>query len=426
MLPSGLPSRTPTPAPDAVPQAAGPAVPPAYRPPSVPPESATGGWPVVRPGEHPGQDQRGPGEPQPPHGLPVRTPMANTPPVPEHLRQPELDEPPVDPRWAGVRGAQPAPGFPQGPASPQAAAAQSAPDQLQQPAASPDEPARGFGGPLPRRQATSATESAPMTSFPAFKSPAERGATAAAEPGRPGTVPPVIPGSPGTDRPARVTSAPPLEVRGASATHPPMGPRVDFQPANDVERDLLGAAEAGSTDQFLSTLLLAAVLVPVAQHSRPGSAPGESGFEFRTEHIDGETFLVVFTSKDRLGEHFAEPTRTVSVRFYELIRNWPDPDWSFAVNPNTPVGAKYPGPQVIALANWATEAGLGAEPAEQTADPHAPVPAPRAGQRRRPARHGHAEDAAARPGRLLPGTRIRPGGRLRAPGHRGRAPAHPR
>jgi hypothetical protein len=118
------------------------------------------------------------------------------------------------------------------------------------------------------------------------------------------------------------------------------------------------------------------VLVPVAHHSRPGSEPGESGFEFRTEPMDGETFLVVFTSRDRLAEHFAEPTRTVSVRFYELIRNWPDPDWSFAVNPRSPIGAKYPGPQVIALASWATEAGLG-EPSEHPAvDPHAPVPAP--------------------------------------------------
>jgi hypothetical protein len=64
----------------------------------------------------------------------------------------------------------------------------------------------------------------------------------------------------------------------------------------------------------------------------------------------------------------------VSVRFYELIRNWPDPVWSFAVNPGGPIGAKYPGPQVIALANWAAEAGLGAE-AEHD-EPLHPVPAP--------------------------------------------------
>jgi hypothetical protein len=163
-------------------------------------------------------------------------------------------------------------------------------------------------------------------------------------------------------------------MSGAMPSQEPAG--EPFVPANEVERELFDAADAGLTDQFLSTLLLATVLVPVANHSRPGSAPGESGFAFRTEEIDGEQFLVVFTSKDRLAEHFAEPTRTVSVRFYELIRNWPDPTWSFAVNPRTPVGARYPGPQVIALASWAAEAGLGSDPAEsdEQAEPIPPPP----------------------------------------------------
>jgi hypothetical protein len=131
-----------------------------------------------------------------------------------------------------------------------------------------------------------------------------------------------------------------------------------------VERDLHHAVGQGSTDSFLSTLLLATVLVPVAHNSRPGSAPGESGFAFRTEDIDGDRFLVVFTSRDRLAEHFAEPTRTVGVRFVDLIRNWPDPAWSFAVNPTSAIGARYPGPQVIALATWAVEAGLGGDPVD--------------------------------------------------------------
>jgi hypothetical protein len=150
----------------------------------------------------------------------------------------------------------------------------------------------------------------------------------------------------------------------------------EFVPANDVESNLYDAAEEGSTDRFLSTLLLATVLVPVEHNSRPGSAPGEAGFIFRTEQIDGERFLVVFTSRDRLAEHFDEPTRTVGVRFYELIKNWPDPTWSFAVNPESPVGAKYPGPQVIALANWATDAGLGDDPAEADERANLPVPVP--------------------------------------------------
>ncbi|AGZ38645.1 hypothetical protein AFR_01780 [Actinoplanes friuliensis DSM 7358] len=150
----------------------------------------------------------------------------------------------------------------------------------------------------------------------------------------------------------------------------------DFVPANEVERDLYQAVGESSTDSFLSTLLLATVLVPVAHNSRPGSAPGESGFAFRTEEIDDERFLVVFTSRDRLGEHFAEPTRTVGVRFVDLIRNWPDPAWSFAVNPTSAIGAKYPGPQVIALASWAVEAGLGGDPADAPVETGAVTPLP--------------------------------------------------
>jgi hypothetical protein len=243
-----------------------------------------------------------------------------------------------------------------------------------------------------------------MTSFPAFQTPAERAARpasagpmnsagATALPARPGVVPPVIPGSVGSDRPARFADAKPLEVRGAIPVSAPAAPALPnrpppagpvepevsaepFLPANEVEHDLFDAAESGNTDRFLSTLLLATVLVPVAHHSRPGSAPGESGFAFRTEQMEGEQYLIVFTSRDRLAEHFAEPTRTVGVRFYELIRNWPDPAWSFAVNPGSPVGAKYPGPQVIALANWATEAGLGAEPEAAAETDPVPAPAP--------------------------------------------------
>ncbi|GLY05852.1 SseB family protein [Actinoplanes sp. NBRC 101535] len=171
-----------------------------------------------------------------------------------------------------------------------------------------------------------------------------------------------------------------LGIAGSATGGPQQqgGPVEEFAPANDVERDLQDAADTGNTDLFLSTLLLANVLVPVASHSRPGSAPGESGFAFQPEEVGGERYLIVFTSKDRLSEHYNEPTRTVGVRFYELIRNWPDPAWSFAVNPGTRVGAKYPGAQIIALANWATEAGLGAEPSDAPIadDLTAPVPVP--------------------------------------------------
>ncbi|MFC4148900.1 SseB family protein [Micromonospora mangrovi] len=170
----------------------------------------------------------------------------------------------------------------------------------------------------------------------------------------------------------------------------PVGPAtVDFLPANEVEEDLLGAAGSGSTDTFLSTLLLARVLLPVAPDSLPGSRPGEPGFVWHTEELDGETYVVVYTSPERLADRTDGAVDTVLVRFVQLIRRWPDENWSFAVNPGTPVGAKYPGEQVVGLANWAAEVGLGddaeSEPEQPAAEPVSrPRPAPPAVDPTRP------------------------------------------
>jgi hypothetical protein len=169
-----------------------------------------------------------------------------------------------------------------------------------------------------------------------------------------------------------IPADPPL-AEYAPADPPPIDPPpplpADFIPANDVEESLLTAAGDGSTDTFLSTLLLAKVLLPVSAAAVPGSRPGDEGFVWNTERMDGETYVVVFTSPERLADHLVGPIETVGVKFVQMIRRWPDHEWSFAVNPGTPVGAKLPGTQIVALANWAAEVGLGddagpTEPAE--------------------------------------------------------------
>ncbi|MDG4833883.1 SseB family protein [Solwaraspora sp. WMMD1047] len=165
-----------------------------------------------------------------------------------------------------------------------------------------------------------------------------------------------------------VTGQPPAE----SAAAPGVAALAGFEPANEVERSLLEAAGDGSTETFLSTLLLAKVLLPIAPESIPGTRPGEEGFVWRTEPIDGATHVVVFTSPERLADHLPAQVETVAVKFVQLIRRWPRTEWSFAVNPGTPVGAKLPGAQIVGLANWAVEVGLGddpevAEPAQQAA-----------------------------------------------------------
>jgi hypothetical protein len=155
---------------------------------------------------------------------------------------------------------------------------------------------------------------------------------------------------------------------------------ADFQPANDVEESLLDAAGAGSTDTFLSTLLLARVLLPVSAESRTDAQPGSDGFVWRTETIDDEPYVVVFTSPERMAEHLDEAQETVTVKFVRLINSWPQENWSFAVNPGTPVGAKLPGAQIVALASWAAEVGLDGgedEPVVAAAPKEeAPAPAP--------------------------------------------------
>lgn len=197
-------------------------------------------------------------------------------------------------------------------------------------------------------------------------------ATAAFEVGPPVAAPP------GSDPSSRVTAVP------GAADLP------GFVPANDVERSLLAATSAGSTDNFLSTLLLAKVLLPVVSAS--GARPGEEGFRWQTEQLDGEPHIMVFTSSERLTDHFGAAVETVSVKFAQLIQRWPQNDWSFAVNPGTPVGAKLPGTQIVALANWAAEVGLGGEiegagteatePTGSTAPSAAPAPAAPGGRTR--------------------------------------------
>ncbi|WP_422772855.1 SseB family protein [Plantactinospora sp. WMMC1484] len=181
------------------------------------------------------------------------------------------------------------------------------------------------------------------------------------------------PESSGRDVPGPVATTP------EGGAGPVAGQRLpaDFVPANEVERSLLDAAGDGSTDTFLSTLLLATVLLPVAYNSARGARPGDDGFEWRTELLDGERYVVVFTSPERLGDHLPETVDTVEVKFARLIRRWPDDTWSFAVNPGTPVGAKLPGGQIVALANWAAEVGLGDDSGEPVPQAPAEEEAPR-------------------------------------------------
>jgi len=190
----------------------------------------------------------------------------------------------------------------------------------------------------------------------------------------PGTVspppvnaPPVSP-PPEAREPRPANGTPLLELE--SASRPAGGRHADaFAPANEVERQLFDAAEVDNTDLFLSTLLLAQVLVPVSATARSVLRPSDPNFGWQTQQIDGQPYVVVYTSTERAGGQAAQCLR---VRFIQLISAWPDETWSFAVNPGTPVGATLPGDQVVTLANWAGRMGLSSE---ETSEIRSSVPA---------------------------------------------------
>ena len=152
------------------------------------------------------------------------------------------------------------------------------------------------------------------------------------------------------------------KIQDAEIVSPAEAWAVGFVPANETESSLLSAAETNNTDSFLSTLLLARVVIPVPISMPPGSRPRDKYFPWQIEEVDGQRVIAVFTSPQRLNEYaqgrFGPEMSSMSMRFTELIGAWPNPKIQFSVNPGTPVGATLPGSQIVALAAWAAEVGL--------------------------------------------------------------------
>ncbi len=148
--------------------------------------------------------------------------------------------------------------------------------------------------------------------------------------------------------------------------------KPSFVPANEVEANLLAAATSGQTDNFLSTLLLAKVLIPIPTGESTDARPEDPSFPWRREVVDGQAYVVVFTSPERMKEFMGDGVAAVTAKFVQLIRVWPDIKWKFAVNPGAPVGATLPGIQVKALAAWAADVGLTAD--EPDAEPEEAAP----------------------------------------------------
>jgi hypothetical protein len=212
---------------------------------------------------------------------------------------------------------------------------------------------------LPAQAAARAMSTPVATAPPA--APAAARAPSVASPGA--SAPPAAPSvaSPGASAPpaaspaAPATPTPPA-VPAAAAGPAPRPPALT--PANGLEGELLAMASAGNTDTLLSILLLAKVLLPVADGADPVRRPGDDRFVWRTEQVDGRPCVVVFTSTERMAERLGDRAEALGVRFVQLLRTWPDPTWSLLVNPDTLIMVHLRASQILALASSAAEVGL--------------------------------------------------------------------
>ncbi|MEO3827389.1 SseB family protein [Actinomadura sp. B10D3] len=164
----------------------------------------------------------------------------------------------------------------------------------------------------------------------------------------------------GDGRPPQVgrVSAPWEELRDQHRDLPREAPRTEFQPANDVERDLLRAASTNDHDLFLQTLADTEVLLPVPDDLDFSLRPGRPGFPWQTREVDGSTVVPVFTSPERLTEAARAAgtgTEFITLPFTVVLRYWPNHDWLLAINSGSPAGGTVLAQQLPGLATWADQ-----------------------------------------------------------------------
>ncbi|GAA4232586.1 hypothetical protein GCM10022254_32870 [Actinomadura meridiana] len=134
--------------------------------------------------------------------------------------------------------------------------------------------------------------------------------------------------------------------------------RQEFQPANDVERELLRAAVDNDHDLFLQTLAATDVLLPVPDDTDYTMRPGRPGFPWQTREVDGSTVVPVFTSPERLIEAARAAgtgTEYIKLPFTVALRYWPHGEWLLAINSGSPAGGTVLAQQLPGLATWADQ-----------------------------------------------------------------------
>src|SRR5258706_15053320 len=96
----------------------------------------------------------------------------------------------------------------------------------------------------------------------------------------------MAPASPAT--PAKAAKSAKQEAQDAEVVSPVGAWEAGFAPANETESNLLIAAEENDTDAFLSTLLLARVILPVPVGTPNNARPRDQDFPWQIDEMDGQ------------------------------------------------------------------------------------------------------------------------------------------
>ncbi|MGP4016895.1 SseB family protein [Saccharopolyspora sp. 5N708] len=112
----------------------------------------------------------------------------------------------------------------------------------------------------------------------------------------------------------------------------------EWQPANEIERELVAALDAGDSRRYAQIVLESPLYLPVLPE--PGSELRRDLDEFMP--LD-RAHVLAFTSPEALSHGLGPYSlghREVDVA--ALARNWPGPDHQFALNPGLPIGVVLP------------------------------------------------------------------------------------
>lgn len=148
-----------------------------------------------------------------------------------------------------------------------------------------------------------------------------------------------------------------------------------FHPADEKERLMRAAQQAGDPAIYLNLLVISDVLLAVG-------APAEAAdltrpdFPWRVTYVDGQPTISVFTSALRAREGFDADAPTVEVGLVKLVRAWPDARYRMAVNPGSAISSLFTGSQVPDLLRWAKKLAQERAPGSASEAPAAPVVRP--------------------------------------------------